>query len=595
MLAARNFWLAAVLAPLALVMTEKAAHALEPWDLKPTAHRWTDRFGRVVQDVCPPGEAGARCFLHWVVQPSTLQPQAGAGALGADGIEAAYGITSSIPPSGGAIVATVLAYDNNTALADLQYYRMTYNLPTITACSGTLPTPGQSPPCLSVINQNGAASPLPSVDPGWASESSLDIEMISAGCPDCNIVIVEAASPNTPDLDAAVNQAASIPGVVAVNNSYGGPEYSGDQADTAYTHAGVLVVASAGDQDYMDEGYNNPPSPNAPSYPASDPHVLAVGGTTLKQLAAGKRGYADQVWNNGIEDTTMGMQATGTGSGCSFIFAQPAWQSSVTFGKCSMRAGNDLSAAGDFINSLGTHTGVQLYCNACGGGTGGKFTTVFGTSASGPMVAGIMARLKLATTIANDPGWVYRNAQSFYDVTVGTNDVASTSCGTIMCTADCGWDGPSGVGTPSVPDLLNAGADAGTDPNGPCTPQCPNGTCASGSSSGSSSGSASGSGSGSGSSSGGSGSSSGAGSSSGSSADSGSGDDASVGPSGDDASVDAAVEGGNQGDGGANDTAGKSSGCGCHAVSADDAAANGALFALAAAGLVFFSRRRKQK
>jgi uncharacterized membrane protein YgcG len=589
MFAARNRWVAAVLAPLALVVGERAAQAAEPWDLKPSAHRWQDRFGRVVQDVCPAGEGQARCFSHWIVQPYT-SVAAGTGALGADGIAAAYGLTSTVPPSGGAIVATVLAYGNSSALADAQAYRTAYNLPTISACAGTLPTPGQSPPCLAVINQSGAASPLPNDDPGWATESSLDIEMISATCPDCSIVVVEANDPGTPNLNAAVNQAATIPGVVAINNSYGGPEGAGDGANTAYTHAGILVVASAGDQDYLEEGYNNPPSPISPSYPASDSHVLSVGGTILKQLQGGTRGFAEQVWNEGVVNTAMGLQATGTGSGCSTQFAQPAWQSGITFGKCSMRADNDVAAAGDFINQLGSSTGVAVYCNACGGSTGGHFLALFGTSASGPMVAGMFARLRLATTIANDPGWVYRNAKSFYDVTVGSNDSASPDCGNILCTADCGWDGPTGVGTPSAADLLNAEADAGTSPNAPCTPQCTNGQCTmSGSSSGSSSG-GSGSGSGSGGSSGG-GSSSG--SSSGSTGDdSGSGNDASI-PTGDDASADAAVEGGG-GDGGANNATGKSSGCGCYAVSSDSAA-NGAIFVLSMAGLVLVARRRKQR
>ncbi|HTQ42565.1 MAG TPA: hypothetical protein VMI75_07380, partial [Polyangiaceae bacterium] len=216
MFAARNGWVVAVLAPLALVLGERAAQAVEPWDLKPNAHRWQDRFGRVVQDVCPAGEGPSRCFLHWIVQPYA-NVAAGSGALGADGIAAAYGLTATTPGSGGAIVATVLAYDNNTALTDVQAYRTNYGLPTISACAGTLPTPGQSPPCLAVINQNGASSPLPSVDPGWASESSLDIEMISATCPDCNIVIVETNDESTVNLNAGVNQAAAIPGVVAIN------------------------------------------------------------------------------------------------------------------------------------------------------------------------------------------------------------------------------------------------------------------------------------------------------------------------------------------------------------------------------------------
>lgn len=580
MFAARKLWVTAALAPLALVMAESAAHALDAWDLNPTAHRWLTPSGKIAQDVCLSEAGKPRCFVHMFVDQF-----AGTQALGADGIAAAYNLTNVTAMSGGAIVASVLWYDNPTIVADLQYYRMQYGLPPITQCTTTLPAPGQSPPCIAVVNQNGASSPLPNGDPMNAIETSLDVEMFSATCPDCNIVVVEANSNQTPDLDAAENTAAGIPGMVAVNNSWGGPEGAGDNTDMAFNHPGVLMVAAAGDSDYLSEGDNQPmPSPLGPGWPASANTVLSVGGTLLKQLQGGARPYTEQVWNDGTLPPGNEYSASGTVSGCSQLYPQPSYQNGLT-GPCTMRAENDVSAAASFYNVLGTESGIALYCSYCNGGTG-AFRSVFGTSASAPIVTGIFARLGLAKTVANDPGWVYRNAKSFYDVTVGTDDVINPGCGNVLCNAGCGWDGPTGVGTPSGQDLVNAEGDAGTSPNGPCVVV----DAGSGSSSGSSSSSGSGSGSG-----------SGGGSSSGSSSgsigdDSGSGD-ASLGDDGgggDDASVDASVEGG-MGDGGSNNATGKSSGCGCYSVSSSDSAMNGAVFVLSVAGLILVSRRRKQR
>jgi hypothetical protein len=352
--------------------------------------------------------------------------------------------------------------------------------------------------------------------------------------------------------------------------------------------AGVLVVAAAGDSDYLSEGIpqsqgQTMPSPVAAGWPASANTVLAVGGTLLKQLQGGTRPYAEQVWNDGIIPPGNEYLASGTVSGCSQLYPQPSYQMGIA-GPCTMRAENDVAAAASFYNQLGTESGIALYCSYCNGGTG-AFRSVFGTSASAPIVTGIFARLGIAATVANDFGWVYRNAKSFHDVTVGSDDVLSPNCGNVLCNAGCGWDGPTGVGTPSGTDLLNAAGDAGTSPNGPCIVMDAG--------SGSSSGSSSSSGSGSGSSSGGT-SSSGSGSGS-VGDDSGSGDASASGDDGgDDASADASVEGGPMGDGGSGVQPGKSIGCGCYAVSSD-AAMNGGVFVLSAAGLVLVSRRRRKQ
>lgn len=110
----------------------------------------------------------------------------------------------------GTTVAIVDAFNDPNVEPDLAAYRAQYGLPPCTKASG----------CLSVVNQNGAASPLPSNDGGWAGEISLDVDMVSATCPFCRILLVEANSNGNNDLFTAVDYAAQH--ATFVSNSYGG-------------------------------------------------------------------------------------------------------------------------------------------------------------------------------------------------------------------------------------------------------------------------------------------------------------------------------------------------------------------------------------
>ena len=98
----------------------------------------------------------------------------------------------------GQTVAIVDAFDNPNAEADLAVYRAQFGLPACTTANG----------CFRKVNQNGNASPAPAADMGWAEEISLDIDMVSAVCPNCNILLVEANSNNNNDLFTSVNTAA---------------------------------------------------------------------------------------------------------------------------------------------------------------------------------------------------------------------------------------------------------------------------------------------------------------------------------------------------------------------------------------------------
>src|SRR5262249_11759682 len=153
--------------------------------------------------------------------------------------------------------------------SDLAIYRAQFGLPPCTTANG----------CFKKVNQSGQASPLPSPDPGWAGEIALDIDMVSAACPGCKILLVEANTAST-DLGVAVNTAAAL-GANAISNSYGGDEDSSDPTlnSSYFNPPGVLITASTGDWGY------------GVSHPATEAHVLAVGGTSLTQSNS-PRGWA---------------------------------------------------------------------------------------------------------------------------------------------------------------------------------------------------------------------------------------------------------------------------------------------------------------
>ena len=124
------------------------------------------------------------------------------------------------------------------AASDLATYRSNYGLPACTVANG----------CFRQVNQSGATSPLPANDSGWGEEIDLDIDMASAICPQCHILLVEATSASNANLGISVNTAVSL-GANVVSNSYGGGESSSDPSTTAayYNHPGVLITASSGD------------------------------------------------------------------------------------------------------------------------------------------------------------------------------------------------------------------------------------------------------------------------------------------------------------------------------------------------------------
>ena len=139
----------------------------------------------------------------------------------------------------------------------------------------------------------------------------------------------------------------------------------------------------------------------SPSYPASAPDVLGVGGTTLVGLDG--TSYGEKVWNDG--------QGGATGSGCSTEFPQPGFQTtflsshSGAFGMCTNRDSVDLAAAAEFTPVGSPHPqGIAEFDSQA------QWSQVVGTSAAAPMVAGILTRLGLSVAISNDLGFPYEGA-----------------------------------------------------------------------------------------------------------------------------------------------------------------------------------------
>src|SRR6266496_1399909 len=95
-------------------------------------------------------------------------------------LQAAYLLPAPTTAGAGQTVAVVDAFDAPYAESDLATYRAKYGLPACTTASG----------CFRKVNQSGRPHPLPPPDPGWAEEVALDLDMVSAACPNCSILLV---------------------------------------------------------------------------------------------------------------------------------------------------------------------------------------------------------------------------------------------------------------------------------------------------------------------------------------------------------------------------------------------------------------------
>ncbi len=326
-------------------------------------------------------QAWLRTDINGMIRPDTP------AGYGPSDLQKAYNLTSySQSNGGGQTVAIVDAYIDPNAATDLAKYRSQYGLPPCTASSGCF-----------TAHALGTAKNV-----GWAAEESLDVDMASAICPNCKILLVEAKSATTANLAAAEVYATQHANYVS--NSWSGNEGSKSK-DGDFNVSGVAITAATGDS-----GHNS-----IAQWPAILPTVIGVGGTTLSSTSP----RSESAWS-------------GAGSGCSTVYAKPSFQSSINTG-CSKRAQADTSAVAN------PSTGVAVYDSY-----GYSGWEVFGgTSVATPIIASVFALA--GNTSTNNPGNLYSHTSSLNDVTTGSNG----SCGAPLCKAGAGWDGPTGLGTPN--------------------------------------------------------------------------------------------------------------------------------------------------
>lgn len=363
-----------------------------------------------------------------VAQHPSLAPGLVPSGYGPADLQSAYALPAAA--GAGSTVAIIDAYDDPNAESDLAAYRAQYGLPACTTANG----------CFRKVDQNGGTS-YPTADSGWAGEISLDVDMVSAVCPQCHILLVEAAQPSMEDLGAAVNRAVSM-GAKFVSNSYGGGEDSTDPASDAsyFNHPGVAITVSSGDSGYGVE------------YPAASQYVTAVGGTSLSRAGGTTRGWSESVWGSSSG-------GNGAGSGCSAYTAKPSWQTDTGCGK---RTVADVSAVADPATGLAVYDSYQA----------SGWNVYGGTSASAPIIASVYALAGAPAAGSTPSSFPYAHTGSLNDVTSGANG----SCGSsYLCTAKSGYDGPTGLGTPQGTAAFTGGSTGGntvtvTNPGNRSTP-----------------------------------------------------------------------------------------------------------------------------
>ena len=356
----------------------------------------------------------ASCFLRMHVsrdRSGRVKPAVTSSAAPTDGytpaqLQAAYALPVS--SGGGQAIAVIDAFDTPNAEADLATYRARFGLPACTASNG----------CFRKVTMGGGSS----IPYGWDIETSLDLDMASAACPNCQLILIEARTDGFGDIYPAIQKAIDS-GATEVSMSFGMSENPDElNHDHLFNHAGIAFTAATGDCGY------------GVSYPAASPYVAAVGGTTLLPTN-NLRGYSETGWVGASPDPAdCGTgQPTGAGSGCSQFEPKPSWQHDSG---CANRTVADISAVSDLS------TGVAVYDSSAGG-----WQPIGGTSAAAPFVAGAWA-------LSGGLGYYPPGAMAFYENSASMSDVsqdthpAGISCGAVyLCNAQPGFDGPTGLGS----------------------------------------------------------------------------------------------------------------------------------------------------
>jgi len=337
------------------------------------------------------------------------QPEPGTPAW----LQQAYDLTYLSQTRGaGDTVAIVDAGDDPNAESDLGVFRSTYGLPACTTANG----------CFEKVNQHGQRSPLPLPSTAWEPEESLDMDAVSALCPNCKILLVEANDASDYNLDQAMIEAANLH-ANQISNSWSANEPT--PIPGTYSFAGAAVIAATGDGGYVGGGND--------AYPAAFPDVTAVGGTSLAPASGGQsaRGFGESAWS--LDDW-----GSGASSGCAVGQLKPAYQRDTG---CLGRAYSDLSADAD------PETGLMVYGSAMGG-----WWQYGGTSLATPLIAAYEA---ITGVNGTTPQWAYTDSSLLNDPVTGSSGDCPPDI-LYICEAGTGYDGPTGIG--SISGAVVAGA-----------------------------------------------------------------------------------------------------------------------------------------
>jgi subtilase family serine protease len=399
-------------------------------------------------------------------------------------LQAAYNfpVGPGAPTGAGQTIVVVTAYGAPFFAEDLNAFAMATGVP--------------YPPNVTVVHQKTA---MPGAQGSgqtykWQVETNLDAQWAYAMAPKARIIVAVANSDDSLDIAQVMREVLpKYPGAI-VTQSFGMDE-TGLASDPAVVATfepmyllsvlrGGTVVAGSGDGGASNgtEFEQGPPPLQIPdlipsvmaSYPASDPFVLAVGGTMGNPYPdglltdVGTYG-AEQVWN---EINPFTGRPGASGGAPSQVFDAPPWQRSL---KTKDRLVPDVSynaALVDgvlvFLSCRGTPEGVISFCNPANQG----YVAVGGTSAGAPQWAAIVALanqvrasqarppLGLVSPLLYDLARSSRSyARDFHDITVGNNALDFRALGGPISefgfNAGPGYDLASGLGTPNVANLLN--------------------------------------------------------------------------------------------------------------------------------------------
>jgi kumamolisin len=297
-------------------------------------------------------------------------------------------------------------------------------------------------PTVTAVGVDGAAN-APGNDPSGADgEVLLDIEVVGGLAPGAQILVYFAPNSDAGFLDAVATAAHADPAPAAISISWGQNEDEWTpQARTAMDDAfadaaalGVTVTVAAGDDGSTDRASDGQAHCD---FPASSPHALACGGTSLRADPATGAVSSETVWNNGSGRGS-------TGGGVSSSFPMPQWQAAA--GVPEGAAGTSGRGVPDVSGDADPQTGYQVLVD-------GSAQVIGGTSAVAPLWAALTARLVQALgrplgllQPALYAGVAAGAAQpGFRDVTVGTNG---------RYEAGPGWDACTGLGVPDGEALL---------------------------------------------------------------------------------------------------------------------------------------------